>query len=74
VPDCPDCVVLRAELATVQAALDLEVSMRCKGGTNAPVDKEWGNIALPPPPSASDSRMPSHRRVGMGRSTDQKPL
>ena len=68
---CPLCEDLRARLAAVQAAFELEVSLRTLGGTPPPVDTGWANIASVPP-SASDDRMPAHRRVGLARSTDQR--
>jgi hypothetical protein len=71
-PSCPSCIDLRAELASVQAALDLEVSRRTLGGTQLKATPGWASIALPPPPSATDDSMPAHRRVGMARSTDQR--
>ena len=59
---------LRAELGQVRADLDREVSLRTLGGTPPPVDENWANITTVPP-SASDDRMPAHRRAGLASSS-----
>lgn len=60
---CPNCAVL-------QAALELEVSRRTTGGSPLKPIEGWANMALPPPPSASDDTAPAHRRVGLVRSDE----
>lgn len=59
-------------LAEAQAALQFEISRRTLGGTPPPVDQNWANVTTVPD-SATDDRMPAHRRVGLASSTSRVP-
>lgn len=70
--DCARCADLAAELARLAEALAFEVSRRCLGGTPPVPDPGWGNVALPPPDSASDPTVGARPLPTMTSSLDPR--